>query len=267
MKIRDIIAPLEEFAPLGWQEEYDNSGLVAGRLDDDVEGAVICVDATAEVLDEAERLGARLVISHHPVIFRPIKRLTGQSHTEQVVERAIRGGIALYAAHTNLDSAPGGMSFRLAKILGVEDPELLTNSGNENRPHGFGVIGTLPHPTLPQDYLRQVKRALGLKVIRHGRLTGRPIDRVALCSGSAAPLIPAARESGAELFMAADFKYNDFFAHGETDANHPFMVADLGHFESEFCAIDLIHDVISKKTTNFALHKSANSRNPVEYLI
>jgi dinuclear metal center YbgI/SA1388 family protein len=267
MKIKDIIAPLEEFAPLGWQDDYDNSGLLVGRLDDEVGSAIICVDATPEVLDEADRLGARLVISHHPIIFRPIKRLTGKGHTEQVVERAIKSGITLYAAHTNLDSAPEGMSFRLAKILGVENLKPLTRSGDESRPHGFGVIGTLPRPTKPLDYLREVKRRLDLKVIRHSDPTDTKITRVALCSGSAASLIPTAREAGAELFMAADFKYNDFFAHGVCAHSDPFMVADIGHFESEFCAIDLIHDVISKKITNFALHKSANSRNPVGYLM
>jgi dinuclear metal center YbgI/SA1388 family protein len=267
MKIRDIVAPLEEFAPLAWQEEYDNSGLVVGHADDEVQSALVCVDATAGVLDEAERLGARLVISHHPIIFRPIKRLTGAGHTEQVVERAIRGGVALYACHTNLDSAPDGMSFRLAELLGVGEAKLLTNFGDGNRPHGFGIIGTLAEPTEPLEYLREVKRRLGVKVIRHSDPIEGKISRVALSSGSAAPLIPVARESGAELFMGADFKYNDFFAHGASDPRRPFMVADMGHFESEFCAIDLIHDIISKKITNFALHKSANSRNPVGYLI
>jgi dinuclear metal center YbgI/SA1388 family protein len=267
MKIKDIIAPLEEFAPLGWQDEYDNSGLVVGRADDEVASVLVCVDVTPEVLDEADRLGAKLVIAHHPPIFRPIKRLNGRGHTEQVVERAIRSGTALYAAHTNLDSAPGGMSFRLAEILGVENPELLTRSGNENQTHGFGVIGNLRQPARPQEYLQKVKQALGLQVIRHSRPTDRPITRVALCSGSAAALIPTAREAGAGLFMAADFKYNDFFAHGQTDPDQPFMVADIGHFESEFCAIDLICDVISKKITNFALHKSASSRNPVGYMV
>ncbi len=265
MKIKDIIAPIEEFAPLGWQEEFDNSGLVVGHADDDVQSALICVDVTPEVLDEAEQLGAQLVISHHPIIFRPIKRLVGRGHTEQVVERAIRSGTALYACHTNLDSAPGGMSFRLAELLGIGAPKILDEHAT-GASHGFGMIGTLAGPTMPLEYLRTVQGRLGIKAIRHSSPPDTPISRVAVCSGSAAGLIPVAQQAGAELFMAADFKYNDFFAHG-TDLPHPFMVADIGHFESEFCAIDLIYDIISKKITTFALHKSANSRNPVEYLI
>jgi putative NIF3 family GTP cyclohydrolase 1 type 2 len=182
-----------------------------------------------------------------------------------VVERSIRSGTALYSCHTNLDSAPEGMSFRLAEILGIGTPKILDEHAT-GASHGFGVIGTLAKPTLPLEYLRTVQKKLGIKVIRHSLPPKAPISRVAVCSGSAAGLIPAAREAGAELFMAADFKYNDFFAHG-ADLSHSFMVADIGHFESEFCAIDLIYDIISKKITTFALHKSANARNPVEYLI
>ena len=110
MKIRDIIAPIEEFAPLSLQEPYDNAGLVVGRLDDELQGGVLlAVDVTEEVIAEAIEKGCGLIITHHPIIFHPLKRLNSASVVERCVEMAIRNNIALYACHTNLDSAPNGM--------------------------------------------------------------------------------------------------------------------------------------------------------------
>ncbi len=262
MKIRDIVAPLEEFAPLWYQESYDNAGLIVGRPDDEVASALLCVDATEEVLDEAERLGAKLVISHHPVIFHALKRFNGRGYVEKTVERAIRKGIALYACHTNLDSAPGGMSFRLAEELGVGNLQILIHPAGPDAPNGFGVIGTLAEPAEPEAFLRTVQKKLGVGAIRHSGLIFDKIRKIALCTGSGAPLIEAAKEAGADMYLAADFKYNDFMA-----ADGVTIIADIGHFESEFCAIDLMFDVISKKIATFALHKSKSSRNPVNYLV
>ncbi len=262
MKIRDIVAPLEEFAPLAYQEDFDNSGLVVGRYDDEVDSALLCVDATEEVLDEAERLGAKLVISHHPVIFHALKRFNGMGYVEKTVEKAIRKGIALYACHTNLDSAPGGMSYRLAEMLGVGNLQFLEPCGGPDAPNGFGVTGTLAAPAEPAAFLRLVQEKTGVGAIRHSELIFDKIQKIALCTGSGASLIEAAKEAGADLYLASDFKYNDFMA-----ADGVTIIADIGHFESEFCAIDLMFDVISKKMPTFALHKSKSSRNPVNYLV
>ncbi len=262
MKIKDIVAPLEEFAPLWYQESFDNAGLVVGRPDDEVTSALLCVDATEEVLDEAERLGAKLVISHHPVIFHAMKRFNGKGYVEKIVEKAIRKGIALYACHTNLDSAPGGMSYRLAEMLGVGNLQMLERCGGEDAPNGFGVLGALAEPAAPEDFLRTVQEKLDVKAIRHSDLIFGKIQKIAICTGSGASLIEAAKDAGADLYIAADFKYNDFMA-----ADGVTIIADIGHFESEFCAIDLMFDVISKKIANFALHKSKSSRNPVNYLV
>jgi dinuclear metal center YbgI/SA1388 family protein len=261
MRIRDIVAPLEEFAPLEYQESYDNSGLVVGSYDTEVEAALVCVDATEDVLDEAERRGCGLVISHHPIIFRPVKRFNGEGYVERVVERAIRSGIALYACHTNLDSTPGGMSFRVGEVLGLQDMQMLKHSapGSVN---GFGVVGTLAQATPTLDFLQTLRTKLNVKVVRHSEIHIDSVQRIALSTGAGADLIEAAKASGADVFVAADFKYNDFML-GDTG----FIVADIGHFESEFCAIDLMSDIISKKNRTFAIHKSTSSHNPVNYLV
>ena len=112
MKIKEITDTIERFAPLTLQESYDNAGLIVGRPEDEVEAALVAVDVTDEVLDEAERTGCGLVITHHPLVFHALKRFNSNGCVQRCVERAIRHGIALYACHTNLDSAPGGMSWR-----------------------------------------------------------------------------------------------------------------------------------------------------------
>lgn len=260
MKIREIAAAIEEFAPLAWQESYDNAGLVVGHPDTEVHRALLAVDVTEEVLDEAEREGCDLVITHHPIIFHPLKRLNSATPVERCVERAIRKGIALYACHTNLDSAPEGMSWRLAEQLGIENLELLESSA-KGEGVGFGVVGELATAQPIEAYLQTVKARLSIGVIRHSDLIQREVRRVAVCTGAGASLMGEARRAGADLYLTADLKYNDFMT-----PDGAFTVADIGHFESEYCAIEILFDILSKKICTFALLKSAATRNPIHYL-
>ena len=123
-KVRDITRVLEEWAPTVLQESYDNSGLLVGDLSAKVTKVLISLDCTEEVVAEAEREGAELIVSHHPIIFSGLKRLTGNTHVERTVLRAIKSGIALYAIHTNLDNVASGVNFELATALGCT-PESL----------------------------------------------------------------------------------------------------------------------------------------------
>lgn len=258
MIIKEIIEPLEAFAPPSLQEAYDNAGLIVGRGDTDVESALVCVDVTEDVLDEAEELGAGLVISHHPIIFHPLRRLGGESNVERVVESALKRGIALYACHTNLDRARHGMSHVLAQKLELHDIEVLDPEENGT---GFGAIGELAAPAGALDFLHRVASTLDTGCIRHSDPCRENVRRIAIITGAGGDGLEKAIEAGADVFLTADVRYDRFFA-----AEKRILLADIGHFESEFCAIDLMCDVISKKIATFALHKSKSSRNPVNYL-
>lgn len=261
MKIKDITDVIERFAPLAYQESYDNAGLIVGRPDDEVRQALLAVDVTDEVLDEAEREGCDLVVTHHPIVFHPLKRFNSADMVQRCVERAIRRGIALYACHTNLDSAPGGMSWRLAALLGIGELSVLQPSEGDPRA-GFGVVGELPEPLPTVEFMRRIQQRLGVKVVRHSDLVSEQVRRIALCTGAGASLMADARRAGADLYVTADLKYNDFmFPDGE------FVVADIGHFESEYCAIELLFEVLSKNLITFAVRKSGCSRNPVNYFV
>lgn len=180
---------------------------------------------------------------------------------ERAVRRAVREGIAVYACHTNLDSAPQGMSYALGRQLGLQEMELLTPSGAAAGA-GFGVVGR-PECEMPTEaFLRMVRERLGTGAIRHSALVRETVRRVALCTGAGASMMADARRSGADLYISADFRYNDFL-----DADNDLVIADVGHFESEYCAIGLICEIIRKKITNFALHRSERSVNPVNYLV
>ena len=260
MLIGDIVRPIEEFAPLSLQESYDNAGLIVGRLDDELQGGVLlAVDVTEEVIEEAIEKGCGLIITHHPIIFHPLKRLNSASVVERCVEMAIRNNIALYACHTNLDSAPNGMSWKVGEMLGLQDMEVLQPTAEGA---GFGVVGTLSQPMSEVDFLSQVKKIFSVETLRHSALLGREVKRVAICTGAGASLMREAKASGCDIYLTADLKYNDFY----TPDSH-FVVVDMGHFESEFCVIAILFDILSKIFINFALHKSAQSKNPVHYFV
>lgn len=262
MKIKQITDVIERYAPLSLQESYDNSGLIVGRPEDEVHRALLAVDVTEEVLDEAQREGCDLVITHHPIVFHALKRFNSADQVQRCVERAIRCGIALYACHTNLDSAPGGMSWRLASMLGIGSPEVLQPTDPANNDVGFGVVGELPEAVDTVVFLQEMQRRLGLQVVRHSDIISERVRRVAVCTGAGASLVGDARRAGAELYITADLKYNDFMT-----PDGALTVADIGHFESEYCAIELIFDILSKNLCTFAVRKSVSSRNPVNYLV
>jgi dinuclear metal center YbgI/SA1388 family protein len=126
MKVHDIITIIEDFAPLTYQESYDNSGLQVGNPDTEVKGVLISLDVTESLINEAIERNCNMVITHHPLIFSGLKRLTGSGYVERVVEMAIKKDIVLYAAHTNLDNMRAGVNARIAQRLGLEKTAILS---------------------------------------------------------------------------------------------------------------------------------------------
>jgi len=126
MKLKEIISVFDEIVPIAYQEDYDNSGLTVGNSDMDVSAALLCIDVTVAVVEEALRLGANLVISHHPVLFNPLKRITGKNYTEKIILLAIRNNIAIYCAHTNLDNIFSGVNNKICQKLGIQNVKILT---------------------------------------------------------------------------------------------------------------------------------------------
>ena len=139
MKIKEIISCLESYAPLSFQESYDNSGLIAGDPLQNIESALLSIDVTEEVINEAIKLGSGLIISHHPLLFRPIKKLSGDSYVERCLIKAIRNNIALYAAHTNVDAVRTGVNMKISDKLGLINTHILIPRKEELRKLVFFV--------------------------------------------------------------------------------------------------------------------------------
>jgi len=139
MKIKEIISCLESYAPLSFQESYDNSGLIAGDPLQEINSILICIDVTEEVIDEAIKLDCGLIISHHPLIFRPIKKLSGDNWAGRCLIKAVRNDIALYAAHTNVDAVRQGVNMKIAGKLGLINTQILIPRKEELRKLVFFV--------------------------------------------------------------------------------------------------------------------------------
>lgn len=130
MRIKDIIQSIEHLAPIPLQEDYDNSGVQIGDVNREASGALLAIDVTENVIDEAISLGCNLIVSHHPLAFRPFKSLTGKNYVERCILKAIKNDIVIYASHTNLDNAEGGVNYKLAEMLELENVKILQPKEN-----------------------------------------------------------------------------------------------------------------------------------------
>jgi dinuclear metal center YbgI/SA1388 family protein len=125
-RIKDIINEIERYAPLSFQEDFDNAGVQIGDVNQPATGALLCLDVTENVIDEAVNAGFNLIVSHHPLAFRPLKSLTGKNYVERCMIKACKNDIVIYSAHTNMDNAVGGVNYKLAEMFGLEDIRILS---------------------------------------------------------------------------------------------------------------------------------------------
>lgn len=270
MKTSEVIAYLDEVMKPEYQEDYDNSGFLLGDSRSDYRGALVALDMTEAVADEAIAGGFNLIVTHHPFIFRGVRRLTDRDAAGRVAMRLIEHGICLYAAHTNLDNLPWGVNGALAARLGLEGCRVLRkmqggHQGVQDDSIGAGLVGELAEPTDAEPFLQKVKAVTGIPFIRTSQfplLNSRfSIKKIAICGGSGADFIGDALAAGADAYLTADLKYHDF---QRTDGR--MLLADIGHYESEQFAKDVIFSVISEKFSNFACRISDVQQGIVSYI-
>ncbi len=261
MKISDIIHHLETIAPVHYQEAYDNSGFITGDVTAECSGVLVSLDCTEEVIKEAIEKKYNLIVSHHPLIFRPVSHIDPANETGRTLMTAIKSDITIYAIHTNLDNIITGVNATIADRLGLINREILLPQA-EQATVGSGLIGDLKQAVPELQLLKKLREEFNVPVIRHSPLTGKPVSRIALCGGSGSFLISNALQRGAGFFISADIKYHAFF-----EGEKAMVIADIGHYESEQYAIGLLCQVILEKFPNFAVLKSGTVTNPVNYYI
>ena len=261
MKAKQVFDALEQYAPLPLQDSYDNAGLQIGlTAEQEVAGALLCLDVTEAVIDEAERMGCNLIVAHHPLLFRGLKSITGQSYVERCVIKAIQKGIGIYAAHTNLDNAEGGVNYRIAATLGLTCLSFLDAKPGAVAA-GAGVIGELPVAEDELEFLERVKALFGIRCMRHNQLRGRKIRRVALCGGAGGFLLSDAIAQGADAFLTGEMRYHDYFGHEDE-----LLIAEMGHYESEQYTIDLLAEVLHRQFPELKTVRTSLNTNPINYL-
>ena len=257
MKVKDIIKVIEDFAPLSIQEGWDNSGLCVGSPEDEVTSVLLALDCTPELVDEAVACGADMIVTHHPLIFSGLKKISSEDMVGEAVIKAIRAGISIYAAHTSADKVLEGVSGAMAAKLGLVNVTVLDEDGEGT---GLGAVGDLPQPMTAEQAVAFVKDRFALKAMKTSRPSDGMISRVAMCGGSGGSLIKAARKAGAQLYISGDISYHNFFT------PDGFMIMDIGHYESEIEIVDILFSLIKKNFPTFAVRITQNiNSNPIYY--
>jgi len=259
MKIGDIIGYMEAWAPLAYQESYDNAGLQVGDPDAEFRGGLVCLDVTPERVEEAAACGANLIVSHHPVLFHPLRQVCGRKLSEQIVVKAIKNEIAVYSAHTNLDNVRSGVNACLGRLLGLKETDFLQPNGGFPDA-GSGIVGELEEPMEETGFLSMVKDRLRLPVLRHSRLLCKPVRRVAACGGAGGFLLPDAIRAKADVFVVGEAHYHDFI-----DFQDNIMIIETGHYESECLIKSELFARLNEKFGNFAV--SEKERSPYNYIV
>jgi len=236
------MALMEQIAPARLAQPWDNVGLQVGSPAWPVRTIRVALDPALDVIAAACRDRVDLVITHHPLIFKPLKRIDPASEQGAVIREAVTHQTAVFSAHTNLDAAVGGVNEVLACRLGIEhvrplvsgEPSGVRSPADETQ--GLGRIGDLKSPQLLTDFARRVKTRLGLA---HVRVSGSPeldVKRVAVCSGSGSGLLEDFLVSDAQVYVSGDLHYHN--ARDTVAAGRALI--DVGHFASEVVVVDAL---------------------------
>lgn len=261
MSIKEVVETLERFAPLPLQEDYDNAGLQVGLTETEASGVLVCLDVTEEVVEEAARKGFNLIVAHHPLLFRGLKRISAETQVSRCAMMAVKNDIAIYAAHTNLDNAPGGVNFEIARRLGLQDVSFLQPIKRGEHVGGSGVVGELNRPMDAREFLQMVKREFNIDCLIHNDCRLPNIRRVALCGGAGEFLLDEAIATHADAFLTGEMGYHRLFGH-EDD----ILIGVMGHYQSEQYTIDLIKGLLSDRFKDLPVEKTSIITNPQKYL-
>ncbi len=218
-KAKDILQYIESLAPTELKMDWDNVGLLCGRGDKEVRTILVALDPFPHVCDEAIEIGADLLVTHHPLIFEPLKSVTDQDTVGQAIIKLIDSDITAINAHTNLDCAEGGVNDTLAQQLGLTDISVI---GSEHLLRAGNFASTLPA------FLEHVKTRLGCEGLRYVD-GGKQVCRVAVGGGSCGSALPEVIAAGCDTFVTADVKYNQFWDAKAFGVN----LIDAGHFQTE----------------------------------
>ncbi|MDR1002739.1 MAG: Nif3-like dinuclear metal center hexameric protein [Oscillospiraceae bacterium] len=233
--VKEIYDYIDSFAPFSSQLDFDNAGINVGDEKAQVTKAVVSLDITAKVADYAESIGANLVISHHPVLFTPIKYISSDSVAYRLAQR----GLTALCAHTNLDAAAGGVNDALAKVLGLSDIEMFEQDAPDV---WFGRIGNLPYEMSPAEFSRYTAKCLSLPYVFCSKHEGT-IRRVGVIGGGAGEYYLSAKAAGADAYITGEAHHHEFIA----AAHENIMLVAAGHYATEAVVLRPLADMLAAR--------------------
>ena len=240
LRISDLLAILNDLAPFARAESWDNVGLMAGDPAQAVTGILVGLDPTPELLEEALDLGCNTVITHHPLIFTPIKQLRTDQPPGSLLSTAVQHRLAIISCHTNLDLASGGVNDVLAARLGLGNSRPLSTAPEGD---GFGRLGQLAAPMKSDLFLHHLLTTLATATLKIAGPLPATVSTVALCGGSGSELATTAREQGADLYLSSEIKHS---AARWAEAVQ-FCIIDAGHYATENLVVEaLVSDLAAR---------------------
>lgn len=261
MKIKEVLNALEQFAPLPLQEGWDNAGLQVGLTEAEVSGALLCLDVTEAIIDEAIRRGDNLVVSHHPLLFRGLKTVSDADYVQRTVMKAVKNDIVVVSMHTNMDNARGGVNYKIAEKLGLRDVHFLAGKTVGGVEAGSGVVGELPEEIATDDFIQTVKRGFGVECMMCNELMRRKIRRVAICGGAGDFLLDDAVKAGADAFITGEMHYHVYFGYEQR-----IQICVIGHYQSEQYTTEIFRSVINDVCPELPVHIAGTCTNPILYI-
>ena len=248
--VADVVKVMEAFAPPKLAEAWDNVGLQVGNINGAVKKLWVALDPALPVLEAAARKNVDLLITHHPLIFHPLKSVDFNTPIGAVIQMAIQHRIAIYAAHTNLDSAPDGINDALASKIGLKNLTVLGKMGEfENSANsdlqGLGRIGELDKELKLEFLAEEIKSKLALNAVKIAGNSELLVRKVALCSGSGSGLLNEFFSSDAQVYISGDFRYHDAKA---AEAFGRGLI-DIGHFASEHLMVEVLTQGLQRALT------------------
>ena len=256
-----MLSALERFAPLPLQESWDNAGLQVGLTETEVSGALLCLDVNEKIVDEAIQKGCNLIVSHHPLLFRGLKTISDLTDVQRTVMKAIVNGVCVISMHTNMDNAKGGVNFRIAEKLGLQDVQFFAPKSVDGIEAGSGVIGNLPEAQAADYFVQAVKKAFDVECAMCNELLRRKIQKVAICGGAGDFLLDEALKAGADAFITGEMHYHQYFGYEQR-----IQICVIGHYQSEQFTSEIFRDIITKECPGIKTCIAETCTNPILYL-
>lgn len=261
MKIRDVIDALQDAAPLVLQEGWDNSGIQIGNPDMEVTRVLLCLDIDENIVEEAKNNGCNLIVSHHPLLFHPLRKITGENYTQRIVINAISNGISIVSMHTNMDSARNGVNFKLADKMGLTHLRFAEEKITDGHVNGMCVIGEYADPLSSEEFVAKLKTAFDVKCVQCNQPLNRGIKKVAVCGGAGSCMLDTAIKAGADAFVTGEMHYHEYFGHDQE-----LQIAVIGHYQSEKFTTEVFKSIIQEKCKGVECRMAQSCTNPIYYL-